>query len=204
MTHNIEEIMGRIWQELDRAQSLHPHWPADIVHAAGIVAEESGELIRAALRHEYAEGGTLEDVRTEAIQTATTAIRLLMNLEEQMMNKKVMDDFAVYETLWKAKCDGCQCDDDNEADERGSILDEAKEVINGERQNHYGDPEDSFALIAEYWSIYLEKNITPQDVAMMMVLFKLARESHQHKRDNLVDAAGYLGILGDMCEEGQD
>ena len=203
MCDGIEKIMADIWQELDRAQSLHPHWPGhDLVHAAGIVAEESGELIRAALRHEYAEGGTLEDVRTEAVQTATTAIRLLMNLEGQTMNKKVMDDFAVYETLWKAKCDGCQCDEDD--DERGSILDEAKEVINGERQNHYGDPEDSFALIAEYWSIYLDRHLSPQDVAMMMVLFKLARESHQHKRDNLVDAAGYLGILGDMCEDGQD
>ena len=202
MLNNIEEIMADIWKELDNAQSLHPHWPGhDLVHAAGIVSEESGELIRAALRHEYAEGGTLDDVRTEAVQTATTAIRLLMNLEGQTMNKKVMDDFHVYETLWKAKCDDCQCDDD---DERGSILDEAKDVINGERQNHYGDPEDSFALIAEYWSTYMEKNITPQDVAMMMVLFKLARESHQHKRDNLVDAAGYLGILGDMCEGGQD
>lgn len=63
MTHNIEEIMGCIWKELDRAQSLHPRWPADIVHAAGIVAEESGELIRAALRYSYGEGGTLDDVR---------------------------------------------------------------------------------------------------------------------------------------------
>ena len=112
--------------------------------------------------------------------------------------KKPMDDYQVYETLWKAKCD-CQCDD-----ERGSILDEAKGIINGERQDVYGSPEDSFALIAEYWSSYLEKTVVSGDVAMMMVLFKLARESHQHKRDNLVDAAGYLGILGDMCGDGQD
>ena len=190
----IQKILDLVLAELARAERLHPHWPGhDLVHAAGIVAEESGELMRAALRHEYAEGGTLEDVRTEAVQTATTCIRLLMNLEG-----KQMDDYQVYKTLWHADCD------DGDDDERGSILDEAKEVINGERQNHYGDPEDSFALIAEYWSIYLEKNVTPQDVAMMMVLFKLARESHQHKRDNLVDAAGYLGILGDMCEDGQD
>ena len=77
-----EKIMSMIQAELNRAERLHPEWPADIVHAAGIVAEESGELIRAALRHEYAEGGTIEDVRTEAVQTATTAIRLLMNLED--------------------------------------------------------------------------------------------------------------------------
>ena len=176
----MDEIIAAIWLELDRAQSMHPHWPGhDIVHAAGIVAEESGELIRAALRHWYREGGTLEDVRVEAVQTATTAIRLLMNLEGEEM-VKVFDD------------------------ERGSILDEAKEVINGERQDVYGSPEDSFALIASYWSIYLGRDVSERDVAMMMTLFKLARQSHQHKRDNLVDAAGYLGILGDMCEDGQN
>jgi hypothetical protein len=35
----------------------------------------------------------------------------------------------------------------------------------------------------------------------MMVLFKMARQQNQHKNDNLVDAAGYLGILGSMGGE---
>lgn len=85
---------------------------------------------------------------------------------------------------------------------RGTILDEAKTIINGERQDQYGSPEDSFALIAEYWNTYMAsihgKDIDAKDVSVMMVLFKLARQANQHKRDNLVDAAGYLGILGDM------
>lgn len=85
---------------------------------------------------------------------------------------------------------------------RGSILDEAKAIINGERQDQYGSPEDSFSLIAEYWETYIDgrnpKRIDAKDVAIMMVLFKIARQSNQHKRDNLVDAAGYLGILGDL------
>lgn len=81
---------------------------------------------------------------------------------------------------------------------RGSILDEAKRIINGERQDQYGSPEDSFRLIGEYWGVYLGLEMTAKDVAVMMVLFKLARQANQHKRDNLVDAAGYLGILGDM------
>lgn len=89
---------------------------------------------------------------------------------------------------------------------RGSILDEAKTIINGEHQDQYGSPEDSFRLIGEYWTTYLSGlapelppvNVTAKDVAVMMVLFKLARQANQHKRDNLVDAAGYLGILGDM------
>lgn len=81
---------------------------------------------------------------------------------------------------------------------RGLVLDEAKNVINGDRQDMYGNPEDSFKLIAKYWSTYLEVDITARDATLMMVLFKLAREKNQHKRDNIVDAAGYLGILGDM------
>ena len=87
---------------------------------------------------------------------------------------------------------------------RGSTLLEAHSVINGERQDQYGNPEDAFGRIAEYWNCFLAKwessviDLKPKDVALMMVLFKLAREEHQAKRDNLVDAAGYIGLAGDM------
>lgn len=91
------------------------------------------------------------------------------------------------------------------SEKRGKVLEEAMEIINGERQDVYGSPESSFSLIAKYWRTYLQhkKNleITPSDVAMMMTLFKIARESNQHKRDNIVDAAGYLGIYADMQGE---
>lgn len=97
-------------------------------------------------------------------------------------------------------------DPKDQHDQRGTILDEAKTVINGERQDQYGSPEDSFTAIGDVWSWYLSGlapglhpvTITKKEVAVMMVLFKLARQMNQHKRDNLVDAAGYLGILGDM------
>lgn len=89
---------------------------------------------------------------------------------------------------------------------RGSVLAEAADVINGERMDVYGNPEDSFSLIAEMWNLYIQQKwvrsqpmtLVPSDVAMMMALFKLAREMHQHKRDNIRDAAGYLGIYADM------
>ena len=89
------------------------------------------------------------------------------------------------------------------SDRRGSVLAEAADVINGERQDVYGNPEDSFRLIADYWNVYLKLtssdiDLRPDDVAMMMVLFKVAREDLQHKRDNIRDAAGYLGIYADM------
>jgi hypothetical protein len=90
---------------------------------------------------------------------------------------------------------------------RGSVLEEAITTINGERQDVYGSPEDSFAIIADYWNVYLGGEavgvrVNAQDVALMMTLFKIAREANQHKRDNILDAAGYLGIYADMQGEG--
>lgn len=82
-------------------------------------------------------------------------------------------------------------------------------MINGERQDVYGNPEDSFSLIADYWSVYLdslgfikteEKSLSGSNVAIMMTLFKIAREANQHKRDNVRDASGYLGIYADMYD----
>lgn len=85
-----------------------------------------------------------------------------------------------------------------------ALFTEASATINGARQDQYGNPEDSFALIAERWSQYLEgkyrfsNELTSDDVAFMMADLKMARECTQHKRDNLVDAVGYLGIRDDM------
>ena len=33
--------------------------------------------------------------------------------------------------------------------------------------------------------------VAPRDVPLCMIAVKLARQTHQHKRDNLVDIAGY-------------
>ena len=95
---------------------------------------------------------------------------------------------------------------------RGSVLMEAHRVINGERQQQYGSPEDSHTVIAEMWSGYLQARqsaghsaaLAPSDVAHMMVLFKIARQLNgAGKRDNYVDAAGYIAIASDMQEARQ-
>jgi len=80
---------------------------------------------------------------------------------------------------------------------RGDILNDALKIINGERQDQYGNPEDSFTKIAALWSEWLCVELSKKDVAMMMVLLKIARERNQYKRDNILDAAGYLGIYAD-------
>lgn len=88
---------------------------------------------------------------------------------------------------------------------RGKVLLEAHEIINGERQQQYGDPEDTFSEIARLWNWWLEgkldEKLFPADVAMMMCLMKQAREKNgAGKHDNVVDAAGYLGLYDDMRE----
>lgn len=81
MTYEIEttvpkHIVQAIISELETAKLKFPLWPDDPIHAAAIVAEESGELVRATVRHVYEEGPE-DEIQTEAIQTAAMCIRLL-------------------------------------------------------------------------------------------------------------------------------
>jgi hypothetical protein len=87
---------------------------------------------------------------------------------------------------------------------KSPTLEKADACINGERQDQYGNPEYSFALIAAYWTDYLDNDavtIEAHDVAIMMALFKIARMSGQKwAPDNVVDACGYLAILNDRLK----
>ncbi|HEY7821667.1 MAG TPA: DUF6378 domain-containing protein [Acidimicrobiia bacterium] len=76
-----------------------------------------------------------------------------------------------------------------------SLLDEAYELVTGDRQQSYGHPADNFDRIARLWSVALNKEIWPEDVAVCMVLVKVARQLHAPKRDNVVDAISYLLTL---------
>lgn len=67
--------------EMDMAVRKHPDWPEDIIHAAAILAEESGELLKACLDLVYF-GGTGRNVRDEAISVATMAERFLLNFPD--------------------------------------------------------------------------------------------------------------------------
>lgn len=96
-------------------------------------------------------------------------------------------------------------------DTRREILQAAERCVCGDRDNQYGSPENSFKAIASMWNSYLYakgliennstewKGIVPQDVAAMMVLFKMARvATGQNKADNWVDAAGYAACGGEV------
>lgn len=82
---------------------------------------------------------------------------------------------------------------------RTDILKKANEIIQGEREGTYGKPEDSFATIAQFWSTYLNYDISSVDVANMMVLLKVARNSGGvYKDDNWTDICGYAALGGEI------
>jgi hypothetical protein len=83
---------------------------------------------------------------------------------------------------------------------RSEILKIADDLINGERQAHYGAPEVSFERIGYLWTNYLEDRevITAVDVANMMALMKIARLANGPHLDSFIDACGYLALAGEM------
>ena len=88
----------------------------------------------------------------------------------------------------------------NVSRKRGNVLLEAHEVINGQRQDMYGNPEDCFGTISELWTIWLGKALTAHDVAVMLALMKIARMRHgADSRDSYVDGCGYLALASDMA-----
>lgn len=96
---------------------------------------------------------------------------------------------------------------------RENILRTVADIVCRDRNNEYGEPEDTFELIADYWSVYIKHNCLPfdgvgemnvigaDDVAIMMVLFKLARieSSFRESKDSYIDAIGYMACAADIA-----
>lgn len=82
-----------------------------------------------------------------------------------------------------------------------TILEEANRLVNGPRRTNYNHPLDNFTGIARLWSAYRGIQFTAEDVAILMMLTKINRESFKHTRDNIVDIAGYAQCLQMVIEE---
>ena len=74
-------LIGDILNELSRAETIHPKWPSDPVHAAAILADDAGEVVKAvndvAMDHKRD-----SNCKTEAIQCAAMCLRFLKNLDK--------------------------------------------------------------------------------------------------------------------------
>lgn len=81
---------------------------------------------------------------------------------------------------------------------RGDFLDEAKRIVEGERNEAYGEAEDNFEVIARLWEAYRGIPFSPVDVAVMMILLKTARIRNGGTHDCFVDIAGYAACGGEI------
>jgi hypothetical protein len=79
------------------------------------------------------------------------------------------------------------------------ILDEAREIVVERSTNHenYGEFSESMARARLIFIGMTGRELPLEDMYKMLVALKMSRESFQHKRDNLVDACGYLQGLED-------
>lgn len=80
-------------------------------------------------------------------------------------------------------------------------LDEAKLIINADRNQEYGEPYDNFRDIAEIMTVILRPilkdgaRVRTHEVAMCMIAVKMSRMTTSPvKADSWVDIAGYVGV----------
>lgn len=88
---------------------------------------------------------------------------------------------------------GTPIDFDEQPEE--NVLQEAERLVYGPRQACYGHPADDFARTAAMWSVILGTHVEPEQVGLCQIALKISREVNAHKRDNLVDIAGYAGTV---------
>ena len=81
-------------------------------------------------------------------------------------------------------------------------LEQAINLVSSDRQKTHGTALENHNNIALSWSVYLNKMITPHDVAIMMALLKIARtKTGSFNADDYTDGAAYLAIAGELREE---
>ena len=76
-----EKIVIEVLAELERAETIHPNFPANEFEALAVWHEEVGEVTKALLDAKH-KGSSREDIKTEAIQAIAMGFRFLKNLRE--------------------------------------------------------------------------------------------------------------------------
>jgi hypothetical protein len=82
-----------------------------------------------------------------------------------------------------------------------AYIDKAKDIVSTDRELTHGNKKINHNNIAKMWSAYLDRDISGRDVALMMVLLKVARtKAGSHNTDDYIDMVGYSSIAGELSE----
>ncbi|NBQ67434.1 MAG: hypothetical protein EBU46_00845 [Nitrosomonadaceae bacterium] len=89
-----------------------------------------------------------------------------------------------------------------------SICEEADKIVTNDRQASYGTPAENFRITADMLNAagfcFRGEKLKAEDVGLMMILVKAARQSFKHKRDSLVDICGYAKCIDMIHEDKQN
>jgi len=89
--------------------------------------------------------------------------------------------------------------------DRAMVLDTAKELITGDRQNQYGSFRDQMVSIAgAFNSIRNDQPVPlePEDVALILMLLKVKRSTTSKDVDSYVDICGYAALTAEHFLKG--
>ena len=76
------------------------------------------------------------------------------------------------------------------------LLDEARQLITGDRHDTYGDALEDFARVVDLFRAMTGHRLTIREALDFMVCVKHARMAHAYHRDNDVDVLGYAALRG--------
>ncbi len=76
-----------------------------------------------------------------------------------------------------------------------SILKEADKIVNGDRNEQYGDPTQAFQEYSDILKASFGIVLSPVEICKVQMAIKLGCMKHKHKRDSIVDLCGYAEIL---------
>ena len=80
-------------------------------------------------------------------------------------------------------------------------LEQAIKIVRGPRERDYGDKVTNHENIAKLWSAFLDHEISAHNVAICMMLVKVARLKHRPTEDCYLDMAGYAAIAGEINDK---
>ena len=83
---------------------------------------------------------------------------------------------------------------------RELILEKAESLINGDRDQDYGEPSLNHQRIAELWSVKLDHGVSKEEVYLCMIAVKMSRLIHDSEHeDSWIDIAGYAALGGEAA-----
>lgn len=83
---------------------------------------------------------------------------------------------------------------------RRAVLQQAEHIVSDTRAAEYGDVTDNFQRIADLWRAAFGWELDAEDVALAMVLVKIARlRTNPLHHDSWVDIAGYAALGAEVA-----